>query len=147
MIAAEVDRHRIERRLETKYLDVMTESLDEALTRAREAADGGRPLSIGLLGNAADVLPEMVRRGGLPEDSGEGVCPWLEDGLCANREGRALACRTYFCSDEGQAAEVLERWHGEIRRIHERHGLPYHYAGLTDHLNFRGENTSEGMKR
>jgi urocanate hydratase len=67
MIAAEVDRHRIERRLETEYLDVMTESLDEALTRARQASDEGRPLSIGLLGNAADVLPEMVRRGVLPD--------------------------------------------------------------------------------
>jgi len=67
MIAVEVDRHRIERRLETEYLDVMTESLDEALTRARQASDEGRPLSIGLLGNAADVLPEMVRRGVVPD--------------------------------------------------------------------------------
>jgi urocanate hydratase len=67
MIAAEVDRRRIERRLETQYLDAMTESLDEALTRARQAAAERRPLSIGLLGNAADVLPEMVRRGVVPD--------------------------------------------------------------------------------
>jgi urocanate hydratase len=67
MIAVEVDRHRIERRLETEYLDVTTESLDEALARARQAADEGRPLSIGLLGNAADVLPEIVRRGVVPD--------------------------------------------------------------------------------
>jgi urocanate hydratase len=63
MIAVEVDRHRIERRLETCYLDAVAETVDEALTRARAAIGEGRALSIGLLGNAADVLPELVRRG------------------------------------------------------------------------------------
>jgi urocanate hydratase len=67
LIAAEVDRHRIQRRIETGYLDVMTESLDDALFRAKKAQEGGRPLSIGLLGNAADVLPEVVRRGVVPD--------------------------------------------------------------------------------
>jgi urocanate hydratase len=67
MLAVEVDRHRIERRLETRYLDVMTEDLDDALTRARDAVEAGRALSIGLLGNAADVLPEIVRRGVVPD--------------------------------------------------------------------------------
>jgi urocanate hydratase len=67
ILAAEVDRRRIERRLETRYLDLMVESLDEAVARAREAASAGRPLSIGLLGNAADVLPELVRRGLAPD--------------------------------------------------------------------------------
>ena len=67
MIAAEVDRHRIERRLETRYLDVMAATVDEAVARAREALAGRRPLSIGLLGNAADVLPELARRGLVPD--------------------------------------------------------------------------------
>src|SRR5262245_8178828 len=67
MIAVEVDRQRIERRLETRYLDVMSESLDDAIGRAREAQKAGRPLSIGLLGNAADVLAECVRRGVVPD--------------------------------------------------------------------------------
>jgi urocanate hydratase len=67
MIAVEVDRQRIERRLQTRYLDAMTESLDDALARAREAQGQKRPLSIGLLGNAADVLPECVRRGLVPD--------------------------------------------------------------------------------
>ena len=67
LIAVEVDRHRIERRLETRYLDVAAASLDEALARAREAVAARRPLSIGLLGNAADVLPELVRRGVVPD--------------------------------------------------------------------------------
>src|SRR5512147_888330 len=67
ILAVEVDRHRIERRLETRYLDVMAEGLDEAAARAREAQSARRPLSIGLLGNAADVLPEIVRRGIAPD--------------------------------------------------------------------------------
>jgi urocanate hydratase len=67
IIAVDVDRKRIERRLVTRYLDEATESLDDALARAREAQAAGRPLSIGLLGNAADVLPELVRRGVVPD--------------------------------------------------------------------------------
>jgi urocanate hydratase len=67
LLGVEVDRRRIERRLEGRYLDVMSESLDEALARANEARAAGRPLSIGLLGNAADVHPEIVRRGLLPD--------------------------------------------------------------------------------
>jgi urocanate hydratase len=67
LIAVEVDRQRIQRRLETRYLDQTSESLDDALGRAREAKEQARPLSIGLLGNAADVLPELARRGVVPD--------------------------------------------------------------------------------
>jgi urocanate hydratase len=63
ILCVEVDPARIERRLETHYLDEATESLDDALARVREAASGGRPLSVGLLGNAAEIVPELVRRG------------------------------------------------------------------------------------
>ena len=59
-IAVEIDAHRIERRLKTKYLDLATESLDEALNLARNAVLSGRPLSIGLLGNAADIVTKIV---------------------------------------------------------------------------------------
>ncbi len=67
MIAIEVDRQRIERRLETRYLDVSALSLDAALAQAREAQQAGLGLSIGLLGNAADVLPELARRAIVPD--------------------------------------------------------------------------------
>ena len=66
-IAVEVDAHRIERRLETKYLDLATESLDEALNLARNAVLSGRPLSIGLLGNAADIVPKIVEMKIIPD--------------------------------------------------------------------------------
>jgi urocanate hydratase len=67
IVAAEVDRQRIERRLETRYLDVMVETVDEAIARARAAQSARQALSIGVLGNAADVLPELVRRGVVPD--------------------------------------------------------------------------------
>ncbi|MCR4397495.1 MAG: urocanate hydratase, partial [Firmicutes bacterium] len=67
VIAVEVDPSRIERRLKTKYCDVMTTSIDEALDLALEAKNAGKPLSIGLLGNAAEVHPELVRRGVIPD--------------------------------------------------------------------------------
>jgi urocanate hydratase len=63
ILCVEVDPRRIRRRLETRYLDEATESLDEALARVRAAAEARRPLSVGLLGNAAEVVPELVRRG------------------------------------------------------------------------------------
>ncbi|GIW30751.1 MAG: urocanate hydratase [Meiothermus sp.] len=66
-ICVEIDPERIQRRLDTAYLDVRADTLDEALRLAEEAKRKGQPLSIGLLGNAAEVLPEMVRRGFTPE--------------------------------------------------------------------------------
>ncbi len=63
ILCVEVDPHRLERRLETRYLDEATDSLDEALARVRAAAEEKRGLSVGLLGNAADVVPELARRG------------------------------------------------------------------------------------
>ncbi|MET0259653.1 MAG: urocanate hydratase [Gaiellaceae bacterium] len=63
ILCVEVDPARIERRLETRYLDEAAESLDDALARVRTAAGEGRALSVGLLGNAAEVVPELTRRG------------------------------------------------------------------------------------
>jgi len=61
-LCVEVDRTRIERRIETGYLDERAGSLHDALARCAEAVREGRALSIGLLGNAAEVLPELARR-------------------------------------------------------------------------------------
>jgi len=67
MLAVECDPHRIERRLETRYLDVRADSLDEALALIEAAGKRKEPLSVGLLGNAAEVFPELVRRGVRPD--------------------------------------------------------------------------------
>ena len=62
-ICIECDTHRIQRRLETRYLDVQATDLDDALALAGQARDARRPLSIGVLGNAAVLVPELLRRG------------------------------------------------------------------------------------
>jgi urocanate hydratase len=63
----EVDPTRVERRLQNRYLDEATMDLDDALARVRRYAGEGRPRSVGLVGNAADILPELVRRGYTPD--------------------------------------------------------------------------------
>jgi urocanate hydratase len=66
-ICVEVDASRIQRRLETRYLDQATTSLDEAIAMAQKAKASREALSIGLLGNAAEVLPKMVEIGFTPD--------------------------------------------------------------------------------
>ncbi|MBT9161841.1 MAG: Urocanate hydratase [Dehalococcoidia bacterium] len=66
-IIVEVDEKRIRRRLDTRYLDTTTDDLGEALRLAEQARGEGRALSIGLLGNAAEVFPEFVSRGIIPD--------------------------------------------------------------------------------
>ncbi|MBY0121225.1 urocanate hydratase [Bacillus sp. S/N-304-OC-R1] len=66
-IGIEVDETRIDRRIETRYTDVKTSSLDEAIQWAQEAKLSGKALSIGLLGNACDILPEMISKGFIPD--------------------------------------------------------------------------------
>jgi len=63
VLVVEVDRSRIERRVATRYCDGIAETLDEALRLCEQARREGRALSVGLVGNCGDVLPEMVRRG------------------------------------------------------------------------------------
>ena len=66
-INIEIDPTRIQRRLETKYLDVATKSLEEALTIARDAQQKQKGLSIGLQGNAADIVPQIAELGIIPD--------------------------------------------------------------------------------
>jgi urocanate hydratase len=67
ILVVEVDEARIRRRLETRYCDRMTSSLDEALEWVTGAASRGEAVSVGLVGNCADVLPELVRRDVVPD--------------------------------------------------------------------------------
>jgi urocanate hydratase len=62
-LCVEVDPDRIERRLHTRYLDEVADSVDDALQRCLSARDERRALSVGLLGNAGEVVPELLRRG------------------------------------------------------------------------------------
>ena len=66
-ICVEVDEERARRRVETRYCDRVTASIDEALRWADEARGKGGPLSIGLIGNAAEVFPAILKRGVVPD--------------------------------------------------------------------------------
>ena len=58
------------------------------------------------------------------------VCPWQEGNHCTAREGRPLGCRVYFCAGMTPADEeaLSTESHAELRAIHDRHALPWHYA-------------------
>src|SRR6201999_2626532 len=62
-LVIEVDPHRAQRRLETRYLDELASDLDRAIVRVEAAKREGRALSVGVVGNAAEILPELLRRG------------------------------------------------------------------------------------
>jgi urocanate hydratase len=66
-LIVEIDPARAKRRLETKYVDVVVNELEEAMTLVEEAKQAGRPLSVGLIANAADVFPELALRGVVPD--------------------------------------------------------------------------------
>jgi urocanate hydratase len=66
-LIVEINPEKIERRLKTNYLDTWTHDLDEALNLVREHTESGRAISVGLLGNAADLYPELVRRNIIPD--------------------------------------------------------------------------------
>jgi len=101
-LAVECQPSRIEKRLETRYLDERADSLDDALERIERARRDKRAVSIGLLGNAAEILPELVRRGVRPDavtdqtsahDPVNGYLPagWSVDAWIAKRESDPAA--------------------------------------------------------
>jgi len=67
MLAIECQSSRIDKRLETGYLDIRAESLGEALELINKSVEERKPLSVGLLGNAAELLPEMLKLGIRPD--------------------------------------------------------------------------------
>ena len=110
-IGIEVDETRIDRRIETRYTDVKTDSLDEAIRLAEEAKKEGKALSIGLLGNAADIFPEMIARGFIPDvltdqtsahDPLNGYIPSgmsLEDAAKLRTDKSGRICKTFKSID------------------------------------------------
>lgn len=97
-LVVEVDPERAAKRLRDKYVDKVTDNLDEALTEVLRSKKEGTQLSVGLIGNAADVLPEILKRGIIPDvvtdqtsahDSLNGYVPAglsLQDALALRRE-------------------------------------------------------------
>jgi urocanate hydratase len=145
ILCIEVDPARIRRRVETGYLDRETTLLDEALGLVREAAASGRALSVGLLGNAAELVPELARRGehfDLVTDQTAAHDPltgYIPAGLSVDA-----------------AAELRERDPGEYLR-RARESIARHVEGLLEYVrrgsyvfdygnNLRGEAHEAGVE-
>ena len=145
VLCIEVDPARIRRRLETGYLDEATESVDDAIERVRAAARAGRALSVGLLGNAADVVPELAARGehfDLVTDQTAAHDPlngYIPQGLDVETAAELRA---------GDSAEYLSRARDSIA-THVRGLLEYVRAGsyVFDYgNNLRGEAREGGVE-
>ena len=144
-LVVEVDRSRMERRLERKFCDVMALSLDEALGLALDARDKGRPLSIGLLGNAAETHPELVKRGVLPDlvtdqtsahDALHGYVPAglsVEEAAALRKEAPGEYIRRSYGSMAAQVRSMLE--------MQKRGSVVFDYGN-----NLRGQALQAGVK-
>jgi urocanate hydratase len=119
-LAVEVDAARIERRLQTAYCDERAASLDEALARAQAARTARRPLSIALLGNIADVLPEIVRRGVVPDAvTDQTAAHDLRVGYIPAGMSPADAARRREADPAGYEAAVLDSMTVHVRAMLE----------------------------
>jgi len=96
-LVVEIDPEKIKRRIDTAYLDIWTDDLDEALKMIEEAKKDGKPLSVGLLGNTGEVLPELIKRGIRPDivtdqTSAHDIMSYIPMGMTIN-EARELKTR------------------------------------------------------
>jgi urocanate hydratase len=73
-LVVEIDPWRAQRRVEHRYLDVVVDTLEEAMTMVEDAVKAGQALSIGLIGNAADIFPELLARGVVPDMVTDQTC-------------------------------------------------------------------------
>jgi urocanate hydratase len=126
LLAVECQPSRIEKRIETGYLDTWTKSLDEALALMAKACAARTPLSVGLLGNAAEIFPELYRRGVRPDmvtdqtSAHDPINGYLPAGWTLEK---AEATRR---SDP----QAIERAAKESMAVHVRAMLDFHRAGV-----------------
>jgi len=152
ILCVEVDPHRIERRLETRYLMQATESLDEALRLLDEARSKGEAISVGLRGNCAEVLPELVRRGITPDvvtdqtSAHDELNGYVPDGMSLDEAASLRA------DDPAQyvrrSIEAMGRHVAAMRAMQDRGAVAFDYgnniraqavkAGVTDAFTIQG---------
>jgi urocanate hydratase len=152
ILAVEVDEERARRRVETRYCDRITADADEALAWVRDARFAKTPLSVALIGNAADVLPRMVERGVTPDvltdqtsahDTLNGYVPRGYD-VAAAAELRARDPRRYV---QEATASIVEHVRAMLA-LQKRGAVTFDYgnnirtvaydAGLRDAFDFPG---------
>jgi urocanate hydratase len=152
LLAVECQPSRIEKRLETKYLDTSTTSLDEALHLIEQSCARREPLSVGLLGNAAEMFPELVRRGVRPDivtdqtsahDPLNGYLPagWtLEEAEAARRRDPDGVVRAAKQSMAAQVRAMLEFHRGGVPTLDYGNNIRQmaREAGVEDAFDFPG---------
>jgi urocanate hydratase len=145
MLAIECRPERIAKRLQTRYLDVEARNLDEALERLARARESGRPLSVGLLGNACEVLPELLRRGVRPDavtdqtSAHDPVNGYLPRGWSLEKWDRL---RTEEPQQVAREARASMRVHVEAMLAFQKLGIPVFDYGN----NLRQVAYDEGLK-
>ncbi len=143
-LCIEVDPHRIERRLQTRYLMRKTDRLDEALAWLGEAQRAKTPLSVGLLGNCAEILPELVRRGVVPDivtdqtSAHDELNGYVPDGMTLDA---AIALRT---SDPAEyvkkSVDAMGRHVAAMRALQKAGAIAFDYGN-----NIRAQATKAGV--
>ena len=142
ILAVEVDESRIDKRLATKYCDRKTASIDEALDWIEQARVTTSPLSVGLVGNAADVLPQLAARGIVPDvltdqtSAHDMLNGYIPAGMPLNE---ALALRA---AGSGEIYQALDGVGSGARRGHAR--APAHGR---DHVRLRKQHPHGGARR
>ena len=127
ILIVECDPARIKRRLESRYLDEHAENLDDALARIDKATQARRAISVAFVGNAAEILPELVRRGIRPDavtdqtSAHDPVNGYLPAGWDL---GRAAAMRKTNPAGVEQAARASMRTHVAAMLAYHRMGVP-----------------------
>jgi urocanate hydratase len=145
MLAVECRPERIAKRLATKYLDVQAQSLEEALELLARARKSGKPVSVGLLGNAAEVLPELLRRGVRPDavtdqtSAHDPVNGYLPAGWSLEQWDRL---RSADAAQVARAARASMRTHVEAMLGFQKLGIPVFDYGN----NIRQVAFDEGLK-
>jgi urocanate hydratase len=125
-LAIECQSDRIDKRLQTRYLDKRAETLDQALAMINEACAKGEAISVGLLGNAAEILPEMVKRGIRPDavtdqtSAHDPVNGYLPAGWSVERWAQTRAQNPEAVAEAARASMA----------VHVRAMLEWHKAGV-----------------
>ena len=145
MLAIECRPERIAKRLQTRYLDAQAASLDEALEMLGRARDEGRPLSVGLLGNACELLPQLLRRGARPDavtdqtSAHDPVNGYLPEGWTVEKWDRLRAAEPAQVARESRPSM---RRHVEAMLEFQKLGIPVFDYGN----NIRQVAFDEGLK-
>jgi urocanate hydratase len=145
VLCVEVDRHRIERRVETGYLMKSTPSLDQALEWIDAARKAKSPLSVGLLGNCAAVLPELVRRGITPDivtdqtSAHDELNGYVPDGLSL-REAAEMRVATPGAYVE-RSIDAMGRHVAAMRQMQDAGAIAFDYGN-----NIRAQAVKAGVK-